>query len=111
MRRHETISRSFSLGLTVMSILTIGLQARAADLDTIYPQRGAAREPGFAGPAVIAGASGGRVLDPRCRVVPQPEVNLYGDTTRFRPTLICMSRGMVADSFGPYPFYYPYYSR
>jgi hypothetical protein len=89
-------------------LLGANQQARAADLDESYPPRPGPSSPG---PAVIAGVSGGRVLDPRCRVVPQPEVNLYGDTTRFRPTLICMSRGMVADSFGPYPFYYPYYSR
>jgi hypothetical protein len=52
----------------------------------------------------------GPVLDPRCRIVPMPEANLFLDTTRFRPTLICMSRGMIADSYGA-PYGYPYYSR
>ncbi len=97
---------SLSLSLMTAGLLGTNLQVQAADLDEAYPRHGASP-----GPAVIAGFNGGRVLDPRCRVIPQPEVNLYGDTTRFRPTLICMSRGMLADSFGPYPFYYPYYSR
>lgn len=50
-------------------------------------------------------------IDPRCRVIPQPELDFYGNTARFRPTIICMSRGLFADSFGPYPFGYPYYNR
>lgn len=37
-------------------------------------------------------------LDPRCRIVPQPEASLYGDTARFRPTAVCQSRGLYADS-------------
>ncbi len=37
-------------------------------------------------------------LDPRCRIVPQPELNLYGDTARFRPTAVCQSRGLYTDS-------------
>jgi len=70
--------------------------AQAADYDRAY--RHPAPPPAYAGPAV----------DPRCRVVPQPEANLFGSTARFRPTLICTSRGLYADSFGPYPLYYPY---
>ena len=38
------------------------------------------------------------VLDPRRRIVPQPELNLYGDTARFRPTAVCQSRGLFTDS-------------
>lgn len=38
------------------------------------------------------------VLDPRCRIVPQPELSLYGDTVRFRPTAVCQSRGLYTDS-------------
>ena len=30
--------------------------------------------------------------------VPQPELNLYGDTARFRPTAVCQSRGLYTDS-------------
>jgi hypothetical protein len=88
--------------LAFATLLMAGMTAQAADmLDAYQGPR----------PGVIAGDSGGRILDPRCRVIPQPEANLYGDTTRFRQTVVCMSRGMLADSFGPYPFYYPYYTR
>jgi hypothetical protein len=38
------------------------------------------------------------IFDPRCRIVPQPEASLYGETARFRPTAICQSRGLYADS-------------
>lgn len=38
------------------------------------------------------------VFDPRCRIVPMPQANLYGDTVRFRPTAVCQSRGLYADS-------------
>lgn len=38
------------------------------------------------------------VLDPRCRIVPMPQLNLYGDTARFRPTAVCQSRGLYTDS-------------
>ena len=37
-------------------------------------------------------------LDPRCRIVPMPEASLYGDTARLRPTAVCQSRGLYADS-------------
>lgn len=38
------------------------------------------------------------VLDPRCRIVPMPEASLYGETARLRPTAVCQSRGLYADS-------------
>lgn len=38
------------------------------------------------------------VMDPRCRIVPMPQANLYGDTARFRPTAVCQSRGLYVDS-------------
>jgi hypothetical protein len=38
------------------------------------------------------------VLDPRCRIIPVPELNLYGNTARFRPTAVCQSRGLYEDS-------------
>jgi hypothetical protein len=72
------------------------------------PTRAADYDQGYAQPRVAARPF---LLDPRCRIIPQPELNLYGDTARFRPTIICMSRGILADSFGPYPFHYPYYDR
>ncbi|MCI0599032.1 MAG: hypothetical protein L0Y60_05865 [Beijerinckiaceae bacterium] len=38
------------------------------------------------------------ILDPRCRIVPMPEASLYGETARMRPTAVCQSRGLYADS-------------
>ena len=63
----------------------------AADLGELPypppPPAGYAYNGGFFGP-----------LDPRCRIVPMPEANLYGDTVRFRPTAVCQSLGLYADS-------------
>jgi len=70
--------------------------ANAADL---APRPG----PAF-GPAVqMAGPAYGYfnpVTDPRCRIVPMPEMRLYGfgETARFRPTAVCQSRGLYEDS-------------
>jgi len=82
-------SLAAALSATVASV-------QAADYDAPYPRR--PPPPAYAGNGV----------DPHCRVIPQPEHDLFGDTARFRPTLVCMSRGLYADSFGPYPFRYPY---
>jgi len=82
----------------LFAAISFAASAHAADYDQTY------RRP--VGPPPPANVYAG--VDPRCRVVPQPEANLFGSTARFRPTLICTSRGMYADSFGPYPFYYPY---
>jgi hypothetical protein len=68
--------------------------AHAADL-------GPGPGPGFAPAVEIYGPVYGYfnpVLDPRCRIVPQPELSLYGDTARFRPTAVCQSRGLYTDS-------------
>ncbi|WGJ13687.1 hypothetical protein QEV83_13455 [Methylocapsa sp. D3K7] len=68
--------------------------AHAADL-------GPGPGPGFAPAVEIYGPVYGYfnpVLDPRCRIVPQPQLNLYGDTARFRPTAVCQSRGLYTDS-------------
>ncbi len=96
-----TAKRPFGFGLAAIGLSLLALPSWAADYDQAYaygPPRAVAPRARFA-------------LDPRCRMIPQPELNLYGDTTRFRPTIVCMSRGLLADSFGPYPFGYPYYDR
>ncbi len=91
---------SLGFAAAAMGFAIMGPQlARAADLDEAYQ-----RPRPY---AAIRGAPGA-VIDPRCRVIPQPELNLYGDTARFRPTLVCMSRGLLADSYGPYAPYDPY---
>ncbi|HUB63187.1 MAG TPA: hypothetical protein VL996_01860 [Methylocella sp.] len=68
--------------------------AQAADL---APGPGAPLPP----PVEFAGPVYGYfnpLLDPRCRIIPVPQANLYGDTARFRPTAVCQSRGLYADS-------------
>jgi len=75
--------------VTFVAAAVIGI-AHAADL-----------APGPEPAVEIAGPPTGYfnpVLDPRCRIVPQPELNLYGDTARFRPTAVCQSRGLYTDS-------------
>lgn len=39
-------------------------------------------------------------VDARCRIIPNPQLDLVGDTARFRPTAVCLSRGLYADSLG-----------
>ncbi len=41
----------------------------------------------------------GPLLDPNCRIIPQPQLDLYGYVRFFRPTIVCFSRGLLADSF------------
>jgi hypothetical protein len=38
------------------------------------------------------------ILDPSCRIIPQPEATLFGDTACFRPTAVCESRGLYPGS-------------
>ncbi|MGO9132952.1 MAG: hypothetical protein ACLP8A_02730 [Methylovirgula sp.] len=39
-----------------------------------------------------------------CRMVPMPEMTISGqDVARYRPTWVCVSRGLYADSLGPPP--------
>ncbi len=37
-------------------------------------------------------------VDPRCSIVPMPQLDLVGDTARFRATAVCQSRGLYTDS-------------
>jgi hypothetical protein len=37
-------------------------------------------------------------VDPRCSIVPMPQMDLVGDTARFRATAVCQSRGLYTDS-------------
>lgn len=51
-------------------------------------------------------------VDPRCSIVPMPQLDLVGDTARFRATAVCQSRGLYTDSLlfpGP-PVLYRGYS-
>lgn len=56
------------------------------------------------GPELAAGEGLG--LDPRCRIIPSPQMNLVGDVYSFRPIAVCQSRGLYADSVSiPDPWY------
>jgi hypothetical protein len=96
------------LGAAILGTAILGADdAGAADLG--YAARGS----GFAGygpppaPPPFAFA-----VDPRCSIVPMPQLDLTGDTARFRATAVCQSRGLYTDSLmfpGP-PVLYRGYS-
>jgi len=69
--------------------------AHAADL-----RPGPGSQPAMPGGAMAYGYAGFfyPTRDPRCRIVPMPEASLYGETARLRPTAVCQSRGLYADS-------------
>ncbi|ACB93753.1 hypothetical protein [Beijerinckia indica] len=65
------------------------LPAKAADLDRYKTPRMETTPHESAGPS----------LDPNCRLIPQPQLDLYGYVRFFRPTIVCFSSGLLADSF------------
>jgi hypothetical protein len=73
--------------------------AQAADLDRAWG--------GYAPPPQPAPFMVG--VDARCRIIPAPQLDLVGDTARFRPQAVCQSRGLYADSleFPAAPVFYP----
>ncbi|WP_156898255.1 hypothetical protein [Methylocapsa acidiphila] len=77
--------------------------AQAADLNGSYG--GYAPPPPPPPPQFLVG------VDARCRIVPMPQLDLVGDTARFRPTAVCQSRGVYSDSleFPAAPVFYPTY--
>lgn len=89
--------------LALLAILAPRGDAGAADLG--YAPRGPAV--GAYAPPPFAFA-----VDPRCAIVPMPQLDLVGDTARFRATAVCQSRGLYTDSLlfpGP-PVLYRGYS-
>jgi hypothetical protein len=38
-----------------------------------------------------------------CEMVPQPRANLNGEVIRYRPSIVCLSRGLYADRHPPPP--------
>ncbi len=36
-----------------------------------------------------------------CRLIPQPQLDLYGQVNSYVPTWVCASRGLYADTFYP----------
>jgi hypothetical protein len=88
--------------LPLASAVIVGLSlcgaARAADLDhPYYP------------PPPVAVAPGCLPVPPSCRIIPQPEMNLYNEVVRAGIQRVCVSRGVYADSFYPYapPYWRP----
>ncbi len=73
------------------------LLALAADpaltADLGYAPRPSYTPPPPPGPPAFAFA-----VDPRCSIVPMPQLDLVGDTARFRATAVCQSRGLYTDS-------------
>jgi hypothetical protein len=53
-------------------------------------------------PTVIEGVgpeiAEGFGIDPRCRIIPSPQMSLVGDVSSFKPIAVCQSRGLYADS-------------
>lgn len=96
----ETAMTKFNIFLTRAAVCGVAWvaafgqnAAQSADLTAPLSYGRVPREPVFA-----YGGGFDPFLDPRCRIVPQPEASLYGETARFRPTAVCQSRGLYADS-------------
>ncbi|VTZ26749.1 conserved hypothetical protein [Methylocella tundrae] len=82
-------AKKWAYGLVLLSALGAP-GAAAADLG--YGPRSYAPPPPPAPPPYAF------ATDPRCSVVPMPQLDLVGDTARFRATAVCQSRGLYADS-------------
>lgn len=89
-------SRASAVVVTLL-VCSTPQSARAADYS------GGARR-GAPPPQVIEGSGPyvfGRFIpeiDPRCRIIPDPQMNLRGDVVLFGQVAVCQSRGLYADS-------------
>jgi hypothetical protein len=84
----------------VLGALTLATSLQAADLDHPYY-----RYRRHAPPPPVAFLP----TPPSCKIVPQPEMNLYNEVIRGGIQNVCISRGVYADSFWPYapPYWRP----
>jgi hypothetical protein len=84
----------------VLAGIIMATSVRAADLDHPY-YRHRRRLP----PPPVALLP----VPPSCKVVIQPEMNLYNEVIRAGIQNVCISRGVYADSFWPYapPYWRP----
>jgi len=82
----------------VLAAFAAGGVARAADLDHPYYR-----------PVAVAPNPLCLPVPPSCRIIPQPEMNLYNEVTRAGIQRVCVSRGVYADSSYPYapPYWRP----
>lgn len=98
MLRHRI--RGAIASCAILCCALTGTIARAADLDRPALPPSPQRQPGpwaYQDEGAFIPAHHG------CRLVPQPQLNLFGDTTSFQPMWVCVSRGLYADTFPPPP--------
>ena len=74
--------------------------ARSADYRAAPPQAIEGE-----GPEVVVGGYG---IDPRCRIIPSPQMTIVGDVYSFRPIAVCQSRGLYADSATIPNYWFPF---
>jgi len=83
--------------LGLPAALAAGPNVRAVDLDGAPAYTPVAPIPApCPAPSVYAD------VGPSCRLVPQPQINVFNDVTRYRPIWVCQLRGVYADTFWPY---------
>lgn len=82
--RREHLRRAFLATTACLAALWLSA-ANAADLLSPVPPAGP--------PAPHRG----------CRLVPQPQLNLWGEVTTYVPTWVCVTRGLYADTMPPPP--------
>jgi hypothetical protein len=82
---------------SILGLLTVATNGgvAAADLDG----RGKAPR------ADLLEQDGGEFIPPHrgCRLIPQPQLNMWGEAAFYRPSWVCMSRGLYADTLPPPP--------
>jgi len=94
-------------GVAARSMVVLGValgmgigSARSADYRAAPPPQVIEGE----GPEVTAGYG----IDPRCRIIPSPQMTLVGDVYSFRPIVVCQSRGLYADSATIPNYWFPF---
>jgi hypothetical protein len=96
----DVVKRGISSRLwLVLASLLISAVAHAADLDRPYHRYRRPPPPPL----------GWLPPPPSCKIVPEPEMNLFNEVTRDGIQRVCISRGVYADSFWPYapPYWRP----
>jgi hypothetical protein len=103
--REKAMSLGYVSKCVMAALVAFGMgsgPARCADYRAVPPQVIEGE-----GPEVVAGYG----LDPRCRIIPSPQLTLVGDVYSFQPIAVCQSRGLYADSAtipnSWYPFQHP----
>ena len=94
----ERAKKTIGCGLgLVLASLSMG-HAAAADLDRpYYRHRPLPPDVAFLSPP------------PSCKLVPEPQMNLFNEVTRYGVQRVCITRGVYTDSYWPYapPYWWP----